>query len=432
MFFQRFIKKINQLNKKTNTRILFHIGFILFNLAFVPQLFFNPIYFAPHDVDRKSNGNTLICAVGLNEMIAHIPRIDYQMSMPRNTITNRIIEVDENGNKVWEFSGLALPHEIVELPNGNLLVADTNFDRVIEIDYNQKKIIWSWKPSQINWTKVNSDWDGDHYYNNPRTYDWTHINDVDFKEYGTWNACLVSLRNFDLVVEINYTAESENPNNPDNINWWYGDYLNHSLLFQQHNPDYLQNGNIIIADSENNRIVEINYSTKERVWESSLSLRWPRDADELDNGNLLITDSYNNRIIEINKTTEDILWSFSKDVIIPYEADLLKEGTILVSEQFMGHVLEVKRDGTIVWAYGISFYKPLFYFNALMAIGIFILEVFYRSQNVLNPKLSQRKKRLNISLLGFFSTMIVLFLSMLICYNGLLKGFVQFLNPIIK
>jgi len=45
-----------------------------------------------------------------------------------------------------------------------------------------------------------------------------------------------------------------------------GDYGNHSILQRQHNPDYLSSGNIIIADSENNRIIQVNYTTKNVEW----------------------------------------------------------------------------------------------------------------------------------------------------------------------
>jgi len=430
--FKRFLKRITHLKTRNKIRILLIFVFLIFNLIVIPQLFFNRNLLAPHDVDRKANGNTLICAVSLNEMFTHPSRVDKQIYMPNNSVRNRVLEVNQRGNKIWEFSGLGMPHEVLELPNGNLLVADTTLDRVIEIDYEMKTIIWSWEPSKINWTEVNSKWNSTHYYNNPKTYDWTHINDVEYKDYGTWNACLVSLRNFDLVVEINYTADTTNQNKADNIVWWYGDYSNHSLLSRQHNPDYLENGNIIIADSENDRIVEINYTTKERVWTSNLELRWPRDADELDNGNLLITDSYNNRIIEINKTTEEILWVFEKDLMIPYEADYLDDGNYLISTEYMGKVIEVNRNGFIIWSYGFPVFKLLFFFYSLIIILTSIIEIFYKTRNLSNPSISKKKAMLNFIALGLLITFIVLFLITIFHFDGLLQGLLQSVYPLVK
>ncbi|GAI79789.1 unnamed protein product [marine sediment metagenome] len=151
----------------------------------------------PHDADRKSNGNTLIVSASFSEMLNHLNRIDDQQPVEPNNPAHKVYEVDPKGNVIWELRGLAYPHEVLELPNGHLLIADTGYNRVIEVDYPNKSIIWSWEPAQINWTKVNPEWDSDHYYNNPSTYDWSHLNDVDFKQYSTWNSCLISIRNFD-------------------------------------------------------------------------------------------------------------------------------------------------------------------------------------------------------------------------------------------
>lgn len=426
------IKRIKQIKRRNKLRISILLLFLLFNFFLLYQFFFTRNCLAPHDVDRKSNGNTLISAITLNQMFSHSSRVRDQIPLENNSIHHRIIEINENGKVTWEYYGLAVPHEILELSNGNLLVADTNFDRVIEIDYNTKKIIWSWKPSKINWTKVNPEWGESHYYNNPIVYDWTHLNDVDFKQYGTWNACLVSLRNFDLIVEINYTAELENPNSAENIIWCYGDYLNHSLLYRQHNPDYLSNGNIIVADSTNDRIIEINYTSKEIVWESTLDLKWPRDVDELNNGNFLITDSYNNRIIEINKTTEKIIWNFNKDIMIPYEADLLKNGNILISSEYMGKVLEVNRDGFIVWSYGFSLFNSFFSLNALIILSVCIIEIFYKTRNLSNAELSQGKMILNFSLLGYLIIFAIVSLIIIFHFDGLIQTLLQIIYPNVK
>ena len=155
-----------------------------------------------------------------------------------------------------------------------------------------------------------------------------------------------------LIVEINHTADLINPNNPNNVKWYYGDFLNHSLLKRQHNPDYLKRGNIIIADSPNDRILEINKTTKEVIWSYSGGLRWPRDADELDNGNILITDSFNCRVFQVEKNTKRIVWFFLNDLIIPYESDILNNGAILISNEYGGYRPKIN-SGWVTW-YGNS------------------------------------------------------------------------------
>ena len=371
----------------------------------------------PHDVDRKANGNTLIAWVTMGEVLNHLSRVKQQTTINPNTTLHKIIEVDANKNIVWQIQGMGIPHDIEELPSGHLLVADTARDRCVEINYPGIEVIWSWEPSKINWTKVNPEWNATHYYNNPLAYDWTHLNDVDFKQYSTWNACLISLRNFDLIVEVNYTAEIIGPaNNWANIVWWYGDHGNYTLMRHQHNPDYLSNGNIIICDSENDRILEVNKTTKEVVWVLDEGLEWPRDADELD-GTLLITDSFNNRVIEINKTTKEVIWSYWGDLIIPYEADLLENGNILISGANSGTVFEVNRNRKVVWRYGWSYPKAACYLNGILMVGISSIGLFYKYKQIRRLQPTGKQKIKKFISLGLYCALVVLGLFMIFGYN---------------
>ncbi len=410
-------------------RILLFFVILLLSSNIIMFFVFNNLELidVPHDADRKTNGNTLIVSASFSEMLNHLNRVDDQKPVEPNNPAHKISEVDPAGNVIWELRGLAYPHEVLELPNGHLLIADTGYNRVIEVDYPNKSIIWSWEPAQINWTKVNPEWGSDHYYNNPLTYDWSHLNDVDFKQYSTWNSCLISIRNFDLIVEVNYTADFNDPNNSDNIIWWYGDFENHTLLFRQHNPDYLDSGNVIISDSGNDRIIEINYTTKEVEWKLDQGLNWPRDADELDNGNILITDSSNSRILEVNKDSKQIVWSFAQDLIIPYEADLLDNGNILISSAYNGIILEVNRNGIIVWKYGFSIVKSLIYLNLIILIAISSIVLYYRYEKIkLYKRASKKIKKLDYSILITFCSFLIIGILMLIFYSQILAAVARF------
>ena len=387
--------------RKLRLRYKFLIIFTFFFLTSNLTMFFsftNLEYFiATQDADRKSNGNTLIAFATYIEILHHEQRVESQTRIGPNNPHHKIIEVNPSGNVIWEFDGLGIPHEVLELPNGHLLVADTQKDRIIEIDYPNKNIVWSWEPSLINWTKVDPKWGENHHYNRPLNskgeiiYDWTHINDVDFKYYGSWIGCLISIKNFDLIVEVNYTADYYDPNNPNNIIWYYGDFWHYDLMNGQHNPDYLRNGNIIVSDSGNDRIIEVNYTTKEIVWVYDEGLLWPRDADELEDGNLLITDSCGGRVIEINRQTKEIVWSYDRNLLIPYESDMLDNGNILISNEFHGQILEVNRNGIIVWWYGFSYINGFAYLNSLFIMFLSCVVLYYRNKIIKNSTRSSRK-----------------------------------------
>jgi hypothetical protein len=146
-----------------------------------------------------------------------------------------------------------------------------------------------------------------------REVDWSHVNDVD--RVGE-NRYMLSPRNFDQVVVVDLeTGEVE---------LQLGEDGDHATMKRQHNPQYLESSDgaptILVADSENNRIVEYerdgdgertNGSRASsgrrsdggwtRTWElgSGESFAWPRDADRLPNGNTLVADSRNDRVLEV-------------------------------------------------------------------------------------------------------------------------------------
>lgn len=137
------------------------------------------------------------------------------------------------------------------------------------------------------------------------------MNDIDQLPNGNFQ---LSIRNFDVIVEVN----PETNRIVDVI----GRPGNHSFLYEQHNPYRLTEwGTILVADSENDRVVEYDLESGSAVWAYGGDdlLLWPRDADRLPNGNTLIVDSLHNCVIEVNPSG-DIVWEYS-GVQLPYAAD---------------------------------------------------------------------------------------------------------------
>jgi len=161
----------------------------------------------------------------------------------------------------------------------------------------------------------------DHY---PRTAgdgyenDYTHVNDVDAVENGT--AFLMSPREFDRVLLINRTTKE--------TEWELGEEDNYDILHEQHNPVLLSSDppTVLVADSENDRIVEYRRADGEweRTWTYSQGLDWPRDADRLPNGNTLIADSGNDRVLEVTPDKR-VVWEY--DIARgPYDIERVQYG----------------------------------------------------------------------------------------------------------
>jgi len=275
------------------------------------------------------------------------------------SVSGPVVIIDKYGNLKWEGSPGFFIHDSDMLPNGNLIIADTWNDLVYEVDIDYpKNIIWSWDArnvSDINWTKFANDrgWSDFPFFESfhPILGPWAYVNDVDFingSKFGrNYDSLLLSLRNLDLVIEINYSDSKE-------IVWWYGQPNNSTLLNHQHEPDRIDNGNTIICDSQNNRVIEINSTTKEIVWELKLKFpygkfRWVRDCDDIGNGLRLITDSGNNRLLIYNTKSRKIIKEIRNPWLsTPYEADLLDNGQIIVGNMMGGNILFIDYDSEAV------------------------------------------------------------------------------------
>jgi hypothetical protein len=195
-------------------------------------------------------------------------------------------------------------HDAEMLPSGDLLVADMEWESIFVLDGETRERVWTWNAS-------------DHYDapDDPTTTDWLHINDVDRIEDGRY---LVSVRNENQLLIVERGEGVVDVVNED------GDT---DVLNQQHNPHWVAEGAVLVADSENHRVVELHENETTGEWEvawsvasaGGIALDWPRDADRLPNGNTLITDSYNDRVVEVREDGS-VAASYSVPSL-PYEAD---------------------------------------------------------------------------------------------------------------
>lgn len=197
-------------------------------------------------------------------------------------------------------------HDTDRVNETHLAVADIIHDRVYVVDIRTGRISWQWNASS-------------HYSKNQggKEGDWTHINDVEALHDGRF---MVSMRNMDEVLFIE-------PGQGVNTSWTVGQDDDHSILYEQHNPDYIPASNggpaVTVGDSENNRIQEFQRVGGE--WESvwtwrDARLQWPRDADRLPNGHTLVVDSHGDRVLELDRNGS-IVWNVT--IGMPYDAERL-------------------------------------------------------------------------------------------------------------
>lgn len=231
-------------------------------------------------------------------------------------------------------------HDVERLPSGEYLVSDMEHERIFTV--KNGSVTWQWNASS--------------FYDappDPTTTDWLHINDVDVIGEDRY---LVSVRNANqlVIVErgegvVDIINKDTTKTNDDNCrkSGQLADYDGDgdircgdpAVLNHQHNPQWLGEGAVLVADSENDRAVELHQAENGR-WKPAWALEragdvkfnWPRDADRLPTGNTLITDTLNRRIVEVNKSGA-VVWSVQTKWI-PYEADRLPVGESVGAPQY--------------------------------------------------------------------------------------------------
>jgi hypothetical protein len=243
-----------------------------------------------------------------------------EVVVERTNLTTGLTERVHTAVTAWDIW-----HDVDRVGEHRLIVADIAQDRAFVLNTRTGEREWTWTAEG----DIDRDAGG-------QAGDWTHINDVEALPDGR---VMASLRNNDRVVFID-------PGDGVDRNWTLGAEDSYDVLYEQHNPDYIpaeQGGpTVLVADSENNRVVE--YQRADGRWHESWAwsdgrLRWPRDADRLPGGHTLVTDSQGNRVLELDERDRTV-WQVT--VSTPYEAERLGTG----DESATGRSRVVLRNGT--------------------------------------------------------------------------------------
>lgn len=128
---------------------------------------------------------------------------------------------------------------------------------------------------------------------------------------------------------------------------------------------------VLLTDNPRHRVMEVDPTTNAIVWQygqtgvpgsGTNQLNYPNEAIPLTNGNILIADTYNGRIIEIDSATKAIVWTYTtkypnnfKPVDIKRCVDYTGEtptNSLLITDGGIGmsRVIEVTYPGgAIIW-----------------------------------------------------------------------------------
>ncbi len=234
---------------------------------------------------------------------------------------------------------------------GNILISDQYNNRLIEVNPNNHRIVWS--------------------FGNGSSVAGPH------SVVGVNDAQRIGPITLVAGTGVPAGAEPTCPNGcPDNrvmlvdpssnIIWQYGkagvtgsgpDQLNAPVQ-----NTWLPNAHILVTDQGNMRVIEITLD-KKIVWQYGQTgvsgdgpnqLNNPNSAELLANGDILIADESNNRVIEVNRKHQ-ILWSYGCATCTQLNAaafaSRLPDGTTLISDGGNNRIVDVDSSGNVVWTY---------------------------------------------------------------------------------
>lgn len=232
---------------------------------------------------------------------------------------SKVLIINKKKEVVWSFSaGLRFAHSAIPLQNGNILIPDTNNDRLLEVN-RTGEIIWT----SESWGEGTG-----------RLNDHSHLHYPNYVQELANGHFLVSDRLNSRVIEVDRTGT---------IHWTF------SGAAKQHAPKYIGDGRYLIADSDGNRIIEVDQTGKV-LWSFAQGLSWPREAVRLANGDTLITDSQNHRILTVSPTGE-IVSEIKGFLATPYQAGVLRNGNYLICDSQHARLVEVNKRGKILWEF---------------------------------------------------------------------------------
>jgi len=274
---------------------------------------------------------------------------------------NRVIEIDPEGNIVWQFGngpGDTSANAIVGTNDaervGNLtLMSGTGIpagatknckksgcvdNRVILVDRGGN-IVWQY--GQFGVTGF-----GPNQLNTPVQNTYLPSGNVLITDQG--NERIIEVRRSDNAIVWQYGENGVIGNGPNQLN----------------NPnaaELLANGHILISDENNNRAIEVTHTIPSQIlatFTAQGTVSGVAFASRLPTGNTLLTDSNNSRIVEVDHSDSPV-WQYftnarpgSNPSPLPTRAVRLANGNTLISDQFNDQVIEVNPSQAIVRSYG--------------------------------------------------------------------------------
>ncbi len=384
------------------------------------------LLYMPSDVQRLVNGNVLITDTGNHRILElEDNEIVWQYGNPENLDSGgygsdpgflsypqsamrldnnntlivdagnlRIIELDSEGEIVLEHKTnegpeehqLDSPFRAAYLPNGLMMILSET--AVLELDVKKDEVIWACRLSEFERAQATLKPVQEvkrfikHGVQNPYMRHKTEQAEAS-EEARLRLQELIKERMGDRKTNMNkahitrFGKEELDPldfflvdrsknklvrtDRDGDLSWRYGEEEGQKL-FKPHSCTRTAEGHVLIADTDQHRIIQVDPAKSVIVWSfgelnqpesAERGLNRPRFAQILPNGHVLIVDQNNRRVFEMKKNRQ-MVWSYEgmEHLMAPYHAERLSSGNTLITDWGAHQTFEVNPEGEVVWSFG--------------------------------------------------------------------------------
>jgi outer membrane protein assembly factor BamB len=225
----------------------------------------------------------------------------------------KIIQMNQEGEVLWEASYENFHHDFAVLPSGNVILIaweklteeNADFfsgniewtDKLVELDANTLEEVWSWSAQEeLDFSTMSTF---------GKESEVLHTNAVEYLNENPFTgepALLISSKIQSTIHMIEYPSGE--------VLWEFSENLE-----GQHDPTFLENGNILIFNNgkKSSEVLEVDPLTNEVVWSYDavgFASKFISGAQRLENGNTFITEGDDGHLFEVN-SEGDVLWDMT-------------------------------------------------------------------------------------------------------------------------
>ena len=276
-----------------------------------------------------------------------------------------VAEVTRAGEPVWTYSvaddpSLRRPFSAQRFSRAGqdlTLISDRDAKRVWAVD-EDKRVVWQYGVTNEGGLGVN------------------HLLDpfcARYSELDGGTVVIADTLDASRVIVVRYgdyvAGAPDNGFTEESIVWSYGTPgsagSGPGQLDKPHGVDRLANGNILVADEDAQRVIEIDWETKEIPWQYGITdqagdgpgqLKEPNAARRLSDGDTLIADAGNARVLRVSadgtidreydmKSLARPSWHAENDPSSPRQAVYTRDGLLVVADSLFQQIVLLGHEG---------------------------------------------------------------------------------------